>query len=137
MEEELKTRVREEIKLGEERLKAAKLLLDHKMLKDAVNRIYYAIFHTARAMLHSSGFDAKTHSGLISQFGLQLVKQGKVEKKYGRILRKSFETRETSNYKVGSVFEHEEVEDLYEEAEDFMKRAQEFVNEKIAGDKGV
>jgi len=69
IEEDVKIRIREELEVAKARLKAAKLLFEKGMVEDAVNRAYYAFFHAAKAMLNTLGFDAKTHSGLISEFG--------------------------------------------------------------------
>jgi len=66
MEEDVKIRIKEELKAAKARLKAAKLLLEKGMLEDAVNRAYYVFFHAAKAMLNTLGFYARTHSGLIS-----------------------------------------------------------------------
>ena len=57
------------------------------MVKDDINRVYYSIFFAAKAMLNVLGFDAKSHSGLISEFGLRIVKEGLIDVKYGKILR--------------------------------------------------
>ena len=78
-------------------------------------------------MLNVLGYDAKTHSGVLSEFGLRLVKEKLVEEKYGTILRKAFELRETSDYKIGAVFGKDEVKSLLNEAEGFMDFAEKFV----------
>jgi uncharacterized protein (UPF0332 family) len=129
--ESIKKRILEEIEISKRRLKAAKILNEKEMLEDAVNRIYYAAFYAAKAILNSIGFDAQTHSGLISEFGLRIIKEKQMERKYGRILRKAFEARESSDYHIGVIFEKEEVEKLLEETEDFLKKAENFVKERI------
>jgi len=50
------------------------------MLEDAVNRAYYSFFHAAKAMLNALGFDVKT--GLISEFGLRVIKTKMLDKKF-------------------------------------------------------
>jgi len=37
-------------------------------LKTSINRSYYGIFHTMRAVLALDKFDSKKHSGIISTF---------------------------------------------------------------------
>ena len=37
-------------------------------LRGALNRIYYAAFHAARALLATKGLDASKHSGVIALF---------------------------------------------------------------------
>lgn len=57
----------------------------------ACNRAYYAMFDAARAALLASGAPvpsdvARTHSGLITAFGLHLVKDGPLTRDLGRML---------------------------------------------------
>jgi uncharacterized protein (UPF0332 family) len=50
---------------AEERLKAARLLLERQMYADAVSRAYYAVFQAARAALATRDLESKKHSGII------------------------------------------------------------------------
>ena len=43
-------------------------------LRTAVNRAYYAIFHSLRAVLALDEYDSKKHSGVICEFRLRYVK---------------------------------------------------------------
>lgn len=131
MADDLKKTIEEEMEVSKKRLKAAKLLLEKDMLEDAANRIYYGVFYAAKAMLNSMGYDAKTHSGLISEFGLRIMKGKLADKALGSTLRKAFEMRESSDYQIGTVIERTEVEDLVESAEEFLVRAERFVKERI------
>jgi uncharacterized protein (UPF0332 family) len=131
MKDAAKDRIDAQMEISKKRLKAAKLLYKNQMFEDSINRIYYALLYAAKSMLNASGYDAKTHSGLLSEFGLRLVKEKLVEERFGKILRKSYELRETSDYKIGVIFGEDEVKSLLKDAEDFVKFAEKFVNEKI------
>ena len=130
-ERSLKELVHKEIDAAKERLDAAELLLNDGKLVDAVNRAYYSVFHAGKALLHSIGRDAKTHSGLISEVGFYLVEKGMIDKKYGTILRRLFESRETSDYVIGAVFLEEEVNKMLEEAKVFLQMAEKKVKENL------
>jgi len=82
------------------------------------------VFHAGKALLHSIGRDAKTHSGLISEIGFHLVEKGIIERKYGMIIRRLFESRETSDYVVGAVFVEGEVKRMLKDAESFIQMAE-------------
>ncbi|MDI6690263.1 MAG: HEPN domain-containing protein [Candidatus Bathyarchaeota archaeon] len=123
--------MREELDTAKRRLKAAKLLLEEGMLDDAVNRAYYSFFHAAKAMLNVLGFDAKTHSGLISEFGLRIIKTNLLDKKFAEYFRRAFEMRESSDYEIGVIFGEEEVQTLLKNAEEFLKKAQEFTAKRL------
>lgn len=131
MEENIKLRIREELNVAKRRLDAAKLLFEKGMLEDAVNRAYYSFFHAAKAMLNVLGYDAKTHSGLISEFGLRIIKTNVLNKKFAQYFRRAFEMRESSDYEIGITFGEEEVQTLIKNAEEFLKKAQEFSEKRF------
>jgi len=130
-EDEIKLEIKERLEIARRRLKAASLLLRNSMLDDASNRIYYGVFSAAKAMLNSIGSNPKTHSGLLTEFGLRAVKTNLVAKTYGSTLRKAFEMRESSDYEIGAELGKEEVETLLKEAEGFVTMAEKFVKERI------
>src|SRR4030067_3296846 len=96
--DDIRLSIEEELEVAKRRLDAARLLYEKDMEEDAVNRAYYSFFHAAKAMLNVLGFDAKTHSGLLSEFGLRIVKNNLIGKEYGAYFRKAFELRESSDY---------------------------------------
>jgi len=130
-EENVKIRINEELKVAKRRLEAAKLLFEKGMLEDAVNRVYYSFFHVTKAILNVLGYDARTHSGLISEFGLKIIKKDLMDKKFGKYLRKAFEMRESSDYEIGIIFGEEEVNTLIKNAEEFLKEARKFIKKQF------
>ena len=84
-------------------VESAKLLLDAGDVGGACNRAYYGMFDAARAALHWSNAPveptvAKTHSGLISAFGLHLVKTGRLPAELGKALNRAAEIRQIADY---------------------------------------
>lgn len=124
MEKEAREIFNEEIKLAKERLETAKLLLEHRKVRDAINRAYYAMFNAARALLRLLGIEVKSHEGLITEFGLHIINKGMMDRKYGRMLRIAFEARSSSDYRIGAVFDDEEADNLIKMAEDFIKEVE-------------
>lgn len=59
----------------------------------AGNRLYYAAFHMASALLLDKGITARSHSGVIHLIGAQFVTKGLLEKEYGRLFSRLFEMR--------------------------------------------
>jgi uncharacterized protein (UPF0332 family) len=91
---------------------SAELLLNAGDPEGACNRAYYAMFDAARAALIASrpGADAdaemakvRTHSGLITAFGLRLVKTGRLPVELGRALNRASELRLAADYTGGPV----------------------------------
>ncbi len=130
-ENSLQDLVHKELDAAAERLEAAKLLYADEKLVDAVNRAYFAVYHAGKALLHSIGRDVRTPAGLISEIGFYLVERGGIEKKYGIILRRLFESRETSDYVIGALFTPEEVNTMIKNAELFLKMAKQKTTEYL------
>lgn len=51
----------------------------------AVQRMYYACFYMASALLLSAGLKAQTHNGVVGQLGLNYVSKGLLTKDEGRL----------------------------------------------------
>ncbi len=58
----------DELQRADQALRAARLLLGADAPEDATSRLYYAVFHAARAALTVQGRYARTHSGQITLF---------------------------------------------------------------------
>ena len=94
--------------------------------RSAVSRAYYAAFHAAQAVLFLEGIKARTHSGVVNQFGLLLVKSGKVDAKYGKFLSNLKEDREVGDYEVYAPIEEEDARNALKEAEEFVKEMERY-----------
>jgi len=104
---------------------SAQLLYESGDVDGACNRAYYAMFDAAKAALLKSlpDFDlavGKTHSGLISAFGLHLVKTGKVPAEFGRAFNRAHDIRQVADY-TGDLIELSQVEILIKQASDFVQ----------------
>ena len=64
----------------------------------AANRLYYAIYYAASALLISEGHEAHTHAGVINLVSKIYVTSGALEKEDGRLTRKIFEMRQAADY---------------------------------------
>jgi len=130
MNERIAEYIRQEVKKAEQALKAAQNLLADGLYDDAVSRAYYAVFHSARAVLKVKGIETVSHKGLISQFALHLVKTGEVEEEYGDILRQIKEDRETGDYEPLVTFGSEETTQLVGSADRFLRRMRQWIGKK-------
>ncbi|BAA30401.1 HEPN domain-containing protein [Pyrococcus horikoshii] len=78
--------VEKHIKITEEELSSAYLLLENGKLRDSISRAYYSMFHAAKALLLLKGIDPRKHSGVIRMFGLHFVNSGFIERVYAKYL---------------------------------------------------
>jgi uncharacterized protein (UPF0332 family) len=80
-------------------LASADLLIEDGDADGACNRAYYAMRDAASAALLQAGAALpKTHSGLVSAFGLTIVAAGQVEKDIGASLNRVQRMREIADY---------------------------------------
>lgn len=90
-------------------IKTAEALYDLEDFMTVANRAYYAIFYATRAVLALDGVDRKKHSGVISYFQQNYIKNGAFDKKYSAILQDAFEIRQESDYEDFYVISKEDV----------------------------
>jgi len=71
---------------ADESLDAARVLLEKKLDRPAVNRAYYAMFYAVLALLATRKQETSKHSGAISLFDKEFVKSGAFTKDLPRAL---------------------------------------------------
>lgn len=117
------------IEKAEEKINAAKVLIKQGMYADAVSRIYYGIFHAARAMLALKGLDSKKHTGIISLFNQHFVKPGLLPKDFGKIIKSAKDLREESDYNEFYLVSVKEAEELLKDGTWFINGIKERIQE--------
>lgn len=110
------------LKSAEEKLDAAKHLLKGKFYRDSVSRSYYSMFFAAKALLALKDVYPRTHRGVVTQFGLQFIKNGFIKELYGRTFRIAKELRETADYDVDIDILQRDAKEEVERAEKFLAR---------------
>lgn len=87
-------------------------LLENDSLRGATNRLYYAAFYAARAVLAVKELDSSKHSGVISLFNKHFVKTGLILPAKAKTLKKAFEKRQDIDYADFTEISRSEVESL-------------------------
>jgi uncharacterized protein (UPF0332 family) len=103
-------------------LLAAQVLEEKGLFEDSVSRAYYAVLHAAKAALSTVGVESTTHVGVRRMFGLHLVKTGKIENEFAKILAREQEDREIGDYEAGIELGEERARRRLAQAEQFIKR---------------
>ena len=86
------------IEQARESLRASKIMLDNKMVKDSINRSYYSAFYAMKAVLALEEKDFKRHKDVVEYFNKMYVATGKFPKDLGRMIAKLQQLREKSDY---------------------------------------
>ncbi len=90
-------------------LREADVLIERGHFEGALNRVYYAAFYAARALLATRNLDSSRHSGAIALFQEHFVRTGVIAQETARALPRAFEKRQTSDYGDYSEPSSEEV----------------------------
>ena len=114
-------------------LAVAESNMDLGFYKDALNRSYYCIFHSIRAVLALSFFDSKKHSGIISEFHKSYIKTGIFPKKFSDVIRESFLVRNSSDYEDFYVVVKEDAVQQLNDARAFLVAVTEYINSSAGG----
>ena len=119
------------VNLAKYRLEKAKEIL--KEAEDAfkqthfgmsVNRSYYAMFTSARALLALKELDSSKHSGVISFFNQHIVRIGLFAEEFSKFLQKAKRIREDADYGDFVKISQEDAESQIDHARKFVAEAE-------------
>ena len=100
-------------------------------LKTSVNRSYYGILHSMRAVLAMERFDSKKHQGVISAFRQRYIKTGKIAAQYSDIIHTAFTIRNNCDYQDFYIVAESDARQQLENARDFYKTVCDFLDNEI------
>lgn len=93
-----------------EDLETAEVNLVSGKFRASVNRSYYAVFHSIRAVTALDHFDSSKHSGVIAWFNQHYVKTGIFDKELSKIIDSCYRLREKADYDDFYLVAKEEAE---------------------------
>ena len=115
-------------------LAEADLLISANQWNGAINRVYYAAFYAARALLALKRIDSSRHSGVIALFQEHFVRTGAVPSDVARALPQAFARRQRSDYGDFADAQAAEVQSLRGEVERFVGACEDVVNRETTLD---
>jgi len=115
--------VKSRIKLAKEKLKAAQNLFQKKFYRDCISRCYYAMYHTAKAMLVLKGKDPYTHKGVKILLSQELVKGKILQKDIYNLFVMAKERREDADYRELIKINKIDAEKALKDANIFIKES--------------
>ena len=115
-------------------LEAAKALFAVKQYRASINRSYYAIFHALRAVVALDGFDSSKHSGIISFFNKNYVKEGVFDPTISKKISSTFNMREKADYEDFFIAYAEDAQIQIEKAEEILRTIEEYLCNKWTND---
>ncbi len=105
-----------------ETMQEAALLAKEGFYNAALNRLYYACFYAAMALLVAHGITASTHAGVKTMLGLHFVSNGLLDKEHGKTFSRLFEIRHSGDYDDFVYCDREMIDDFTPKAQAFIDR---------------
>ncbi len=112
---------------AEDSIRVAKMSYENDLLKDSINRSYYASFYAIKAVLVLEKVDFKRHKDVIGYFNKSYVATNKFPRELGRKIGMLKQLREKSDYDDFFIVSTEETEMQIKTAELLIAAVKSFV----------
>ncbi len=119
------------IKKAYRTLETAKHDFKGGFFESSLDRLYYAAFYMVLAYLTLEKEKFNKHSGVKAFFFRKVIKEGLLDKHYGKLYNKLYYLREEADYTPNPSFEKSEVETLIKETEDFLEKMKLIIEKEI------
>jgi uncharacterized protein (UPF0332 family) len=126
-EEDRKSLVEYRLKKAKETFAEISILIENKLWRNAANRLYYACFYAASALLINDGHQAHTHSGVKTVLSLNYIKENKIDKSLIKTYGKLFNMRQRDDYEDWINIEEDDISPLVEPAKKFIVEIENFI----------
>jgi uncharacterized protein (UPF0332 family) len=126
-DEERKAVVTLRLQRAKDTLREAKGTVELKYWHTAANRLYYACYYAASALLIHHEHPAQTHSGVISLLGMHFISKDIISKELGKFYAMLFELRQTSDYSDWKDVGEDDVKNLIQPAEEFISALEQLI----------
>jgi uncharacterized protein (UPF0332 family) len=109
-------------------LKEAEEMITYSHWNLAIQRMYYAAFYMASALLQQNNITAHSHAGELSQIGLHFVATGNLDKSVGRLYSQLLQNRITGDYNDFFDFTEQDARDLIEPTKSLIAHMEELIS---------
>ena len=96
------------------------VLMENGFYRTAANRLYYACYYAATALLINDGYETHTHAGVKTLLGLHYIRQGTIDKMFGKQYGMLFNLRQTGDYEDYIDVDAEDVRQFIAPAGEFI-----------------
>ena len=87
----------------------------------AAGELYYTCFYYVLALFAKHDISSSTHTGVNTLFGLHFIKEGKIDAKWGRLVKVLFDKRQKGDYGDFMILTEQEVMPFLNEVAEFEK----------------
>jgi uncharacterized protein (UPF0332 family) len=108
-------------------LSAARVLLDNGFPDYATSRAYYTMFYIASAFLEGEGMSFSSHAAVISAFGREFARTGRVPVEFHQFLIRAQDLRNAGDYGQLNAVTAQQANEQITRAEQFLELAQNLI----------
>ncbi len=94
--------------------------MENRFYRTAANRLYYACYYAATALLINDGYETHTHAGVKTLLGLYYISKGRIDKSFGKKYGLLFDLRQTGDYEDCFDVDEEDVQQFIAPVEAFI-----------------
>jgi uncharacterized protein (UPF0332 family) len=120
MQEENVDIVKIRLDRAKDALATAELNFKNDFLTAANNRLYYAIFYAASALLYKNNFVAKSHTGVKTMLHQHFFKEKILAYRFAEMYNQLFDLRHESDYDDIFFIEKEDIEPYLQQVAEFI-----------------
>src|SRR3989339_178416 len=112
---------------AKETIEDARIALESERFRNALNRIYYAIFYMVSALSLKNGFSTSKHKQLMGWFVKNYVSTGIIKPEFSNIYKRAYERRQESDYDDVLEFDKNQVESHFSDMLQFVSEIEKII----------
>jgi uncharacterized protein (UPF0332 family) len=106
---------------ADEAFELAKFAIEKGYWNSAASRLYYSCFYLVTSIFAAHSIITHSHNAVKTLFGLQFIKEGLVEARWGKLFNRLFNMRQMGDYGDFTALTSEDILPLMKEVEEFKK----------------
>ncbi len=130
-DEERKSVVDYRLQKAKETFAEVSILIDNKLWRFAANRLYYACYYAASALLTKHAHETHTHSGVKNLLSLYYAKEEKIDKNLIKTYSNLFNMRQRGDYEDWVIIDENDIIPLLEPAKKFITEIEKLINTNL------
>jgi len=113
-----------------ESLDEARVLIDRKMCRGAMDRVYFTMFYCACAMLATKEFGPSQDGNVASKFYREFVKTGMIPEEFGERFRQATQLHQDAGVGSQAPPDCRRLKELFADAESFLTTTRLFLGKR-------
>jgi len=126
-EENKRENIKEELSHADESLQAAHILIDAKLFRESIPKLYYTMFHTLRALLFTKGLEPRSHGGVSHYFNSHFVRPELFLREHGRFFNRLMKYRHEADYGLACEITDQDCNEWLKKVVEFVELVRDFL----------